>query len=165
MKKRFSLVEFNQELPFIRAAIATCRDPYYIGQAARCLKSIEEKHGIEVLSTFEFGKIWQEGGYYFPKSNQPLYRDLVALCESHDDDAFTTFEAHYNLEQNVGDLCTERLYTFLSETELLLEGLHLQDRIFFNCEKSSSLAIGDFEAGVVSLRIGPTLLVGIRIGD
>lgn len=46
---------------------------------------------------------------------------------------------------------------FFPRRNCLLKDYICKIVFFFHCEKASSLAIGDFEAGVVSLRIGLTL--------
>ncbi len=105
----------DQNLPFVKAVMKVVADPSAIDAAAETLRQIEHACGIEILRDFCTDSVLPAGAF-IPKSEPLSYNGILELFRDSD-----AFQNHY--ESTADDDIDSSLYPFLSETQLIIQGM------------------------------------------
>ncbi len=104
-------------------------NPSAVDAAADTLKQIEQTHGIEILRDFCTDSILPAGAFR-PKSQPSSYNDILELFRDWD-----AFQQKY--ESTDDDDIDSSLHPFLSETQLIIQGMDFTNDHFIRVSDGS----------------------------
>lgn len=118
-------IQLDRRLPFVQAVLSLDERANAVDSAARLLRDIELKHGIEILRDLESSSLG--AGSFRPRDSlNRTYRELLNLVDN-----WGLFQEQYEFDGKDDD--SGNLHPFLSETEFVIQGMDFTNAHFIRC--------------------------------
>ena len=128
-------ITLDRRIPFVAAVFESIEHGADKRRAVRILQEAERKHRLTVLYSSEYGGPPGGASWIRDPGSPPSVPELLRLIEPDPGTSHSSaFEERYDPEKDdprmYDDLVNTRLYPFLSETCLILEGLDFSNPFF-----------------------------------